>query len=114
MFFLYAVAEAIGVFAEPEVTEMTLTPAHPFLILASDGVFEFISSEKAVEIVSRCKDPREAVKALVSTAYKAWLQRETRTDDISVVVLFFEYGDAGVAADTNTTQDTGTRVAMSK
>ena len=69
-----------------------ITPANPFLIVATDGIWEFISSQKAVDIVAKCPDdPREAARALVSTAYKAWLSQETRTDDISVAVLFFSF-----------------------
>ena len=36
-------------------------------------------------------NPYDACKALVSQAYKLWLQKETRTDDISAVVLFFDW-----------------------
>lgn len=36
-------------------------------------------------------DPYEAARALVSQAYKLWLQRETRTDDITAVVLLFDW-----------------------
>jgi serine/threonine protein phosphatase PrpC len=86
-----SVAESIGVFAEPEITEIAITPQMPFLILASDGIWEFVSSQRAVDIVAGCKDPEEAAQALVSTAYKAWLKKETRTDDISVAVLFFSF-----------------------
>lgn len=84
-----SVAESIGVFAEPEITKIEITDDMPFLILASDGIWEFISSQKAVDIVAECNDPAEAAQALVSTAYKAWLKKETRTDDISVAVMFF-------------------------
>jgi hypothetical protein len=40
--------------------------------------------------VSRCSTPYEAAKAVVAAAYKMWLQKETRTDDITCVVLFFQ------------------------
>lgn len=81
-------------FAQPEISSIQITDAHPFLILASDGVWEFINSQRAVDIVASCKDPTEAARALVSTAYKAWLQKETRTDDISVAVLYFSFPEA--------------------
>jgi serine/threonine protein phosphatase PrpC len=48
---IHAVAEGIGVTAEPEVLAMELTPAHPFLVLASDGVWEFIPSQEVVDVV---------------------------------------------------------------
>lgn len=40
----YAV-KAVGVIPEPEVKELELEPNHKFMILASDGVWEFISSQ---------------------------------------------------------------------
>jgi cGMP-dependent protein kinase 2 len=88
-----SVAESIGVFAEPEITEIQISNQMPFVILASDGIWEFVSSQRAVDIVAGCTDPAEAAQALVSTAYKAWLKKETRTDDISVVVMFFSHED---------------------
>lgn len=47
-----AAAEDIGVIPDPEVSATQLGPQHAFVVLATDGVWEFISSQKAVEIVS--------------------------------------------------------------
>jgi serine/threonine protein phosphatase PrpC len=85
-----AAAEAIGVFAEPEVSSVQVSAATPFVIIASDGVWEFLSSQRAVDIIAQVPNPLDAAKALVAMAYKAWLQRETRTDDISVIVVYFD------------------------
>lgn len=45
------VAERIGVTAVPEVLVLPLTEQHSFVVLASDGVFEFLSSQAVVDIV---------------------------------------------------------------
>lgn len=45
-------AERIGVFAEPEVVTKQLSAQHPFIVIASDGVFEFLSSQSVVDMVS--------------------------------------------------------------
>jgi cGMP-dependent protein kinase 2 len=45
------IAEQIGVIAVPEVVTMELTSGHPFFVLASDGVFEFLSSQQVVDMV---------------------------------------------------------------
>lgn len=87
-------AEDIGVIPDPEMTATQLGPQHRFVILASDGVWEFISSQRAVDMVNKHDNPYDAAKALVAQAYKLWLQKETRTDDISAVVLFFDWGAA--------------------
>jgi serine/threonine protein phosphatase PrpC len=88
---LCAAAEDIGVIPDPEVLATQLGPQHAFVVLATDGVWEFISSQKAVEIVAKHNNPYDGARSLVAQAYKLWLQRETRTDDISAVVLFFDW-----------------------
>lgn len=46
-----SIAETIGVVANPEIVVLELTPQHPFFVLASDGVFEFLSSQTVVDMV---------------------------------------------------------------
>lgn len=82
-----SIAESIGVVATPEIVVMELTPDHPFIVLASDGVFEFLSSQTVVDMVAKFKDPRDACAAIVAESYRLWLQYETRTDDITVIVV---------------------------
>ncbi|KAJ9512342.1 hypothetical protein QJQ45_012886 [Haematococcus lacustris] len=80
-------AERIGVFAEPEVMSKSLTSSHPFIVLASDGVWEFLPSQSVVDMVSKFDDPQEAALSVVAESYRLWLQHETRTDDITMVVV---------------------------
>jgi len=84
------VAERIGVFAEPELLRRELAKEDEFLLIASDGVFEFLSSQAVVDIVVQYDDALEACHALVSEAYRLWLQYEVRTDDISVILVRFK------------------------
>lgn len=53
LFFLSSLlaAERIGVFAEPEVVTKQLNAQHPFIVIASDGVFEFLTSQSVVDMV---------------------------------------------------------------
>lgn len=37
--------------------------------------------------VANFKDPRDACAAIVAESYRLWLQYETRTDDITVIVV---------------------------
>ncbi|EEC82551.1 hypothetical protein OsI_27094 [Oryza sativa Indica Group] len=48
-------AEAVGVIAEPEVKSVEITPAHLFFVVASDGVFEFLSSQDVVDMNLMCQ-----------------------------------------------------------
>ncbi|KAI3801950.1 hypothetical protein L1987_30069 [Smallanthus sonchifolius] len=82
-----SIAETIGVVANPEIVALDLTPDHLFFVIASDGVFEFLSSQAVVDMVSSYTDPRDACAAIVAESYRLWLQYETRTDDITVIVV---------------------------
>lgn len=37
--------------------------------------------------VAKFKDPRDACAAIVAESYRLWLQFETRTDDITIIVV---------------------------
>lgn len=82
-----SIAETIGVVANPEIVALDLTPQHLFFVIASDGVFEFLSSQAVVDMVCDYTDPRDACAAIVAESYRLWLQFETRTDDITVIVV---------------------------
>ncbi|GMQ06445.1 hypothetical protein CsSME_00051033 [Camellia sinensis var. sinensis] len=82
-----SIAETIGVVANPEIVVLELKQDHPFFVIASDGVFEFLSSQTVVDMVAKYKDPRDACAAIVAESYRLWLQYETRTDDITVIVV---------------------------
>lgn len=99
-------AVSIGMTPTPEVTSRTLqisksegTKAEggedAFLIMASDGIWEFISAQDAVEIVAPFYEDRKdgsgaakASKALIERAKAEWLTEGSYRDDISVVVIF--------------------------
>ncbi|KAL5712772.1 hypothetical protein ACHQM5_014909 [Ranunculus cassubicifolius] len=54
-------AEKIGVVAVPEVSMVRLTPEHLLFVIASDGVFEFLSSQAVVDTQRKILSPREAM-----------------------------------------------------
>ena len=58
-------------------------------MVASDGVFEFLPSQTVVDMISQFNDPIEAGQHVVSEAY-SWLQNDERTDDITIVIIYFE------------------------
>lgn len=95
--------------AEPSIVTRELRPQDLFLIFASDGLWEQLSDQVAVEIVS--KNPRAGIaKRLVRTAIQeAAKKREMRYadikkidkgirrhfhDDITVVVVFLDHHDS--------------------
>ena len=48
---LRAAAERLGVVAEPEIVSRPLSASVAFVVLASDGVFEFMSNQEVVDLV---------------------------------------------------------------
>jgi len=84
----------VGVIAEPEVTSHELSDEDEFMIIATDGVWEFVTSEEAVEIVARHLDAGEgasrACQCLIEEAAGKWhdIEGEYRDDITALVVTF--------------------------
>ena len=82
--------KSVGVIPEPDVTILQCDAATKFIILASDGVWEFIDSQAAVDIVSKhiAKGANAACKALIEAATSRWREEEgDYRDDVSVYLL---------------------------
>ena len=45
------IAQQVGVSAEPDIFRYHLTEEDKFIVLASDGVWEFLSNEKVIDLV---------------------------------------------------------------
>ncbi|XP_065852639.1 probable protein phosphatase 2C 73 [Euphorbia lathyris] len=84
-----------GVISVPEVTQRHISSRDQFVVLATDGVWDVISNEEAVEIVSSTPDREKAAKCLVRAAVKAWKRKRKNIamDDISAICLFFHSSD---------------------
>jgi len=83
------IAASVGVIPHPEVWKRTLDRDDKFMILASDGVWEFISNQEAVDMVAKCKDSEEACKALFEEATRRWQNEEEVIDDITCLIVYF-------------------------
>ena len=91
-----ALSEPMGVFGTPEISTYELDDCCEFLIVASDGIWEFLTNQAVVDAAAQFRDPVEACDHLVKQAYHAWLDNEVRTDDIScIVVHVFQEGAGG-------------------
>ncbi|KAL2491994.1 putative protein phosphatase 2C 73 [Abeliophyllum distichum] len=80
-----------GIISIPEVTQRHITSKDQFVVLATDGVWDVISNEEAVQIVSSAPDWAKSARHLVECAAHAWKKKRKgiAMDDISTVVLFF-------------------------
>jgi serine/threonine protein phosphatase PrpC len=85
------VAAHVGVISEPEVIFHELTSFDKFIVVASDGIWEFISSHHCVRIVSEYyqdNNIEKACDALMVEAVNHWNKEDNVVDDITFVVVF--------------------------
>ena len=77
-----------------EILELDLCPDDKFIVLASDGVWEFLSNEEIAKIVMpyfECKNAEKAAEAVVRDSYLKWKQEEDDiVDDITCVIIFLD------------------------
>jgi len=95
----------IGVIARPEVLEHDLIDEDEFMIIASDGVWEFITSDEAVQIIGEYITELGASRAceiLINIAAARWQEEEgDYRDDITAVVVKLPCLDSVVPVENN-------------
>ena len=83
-------AQELGCSSEPEVQKHVIDANDVCCVIATDGVWEFLTSQEVVDICVSCKTPKEACYKIVAESYKRWYEREERIDDIACCVLYFD------------------------
>jgi len=86
------VATTLGVIPEPKFIEEKIDSDCKFIVIASDGVWEFLENERVAEIVwpyYKNDDPDGACKELIKESTEWWNKEDIVVDDITVVVVFF-------------------------
>eukprot|EP00747_Dinoflagellata_sp_TGD_P111988 gnl/TRDRNA2_/TRDRNA2_171349_c4_seq1.p1 gnl/TRDRNA2_/TRDRNA2_171349_c4~~gnl/TRDRNA2_/TRDRNA2_171349_c4_seq1.p1 ORF type:complete len:372 (-),score=73.86 gnl/TRDRNA2_/TRDRNA2_171349_c4_seq1:267-1382(-) len=89
------VGGSVGVSSIPDTKKLKIEKDFRFFMLCSDGVWEFISSQEAVEIISRFppSDVQQAADELASESWKRWMHEEGDVvDDITVIVVWLSNG----------------------
>lgn len=87
------VSARVGVIALPDVIEVELTKDDKFIIIASDGVWEFLSNDEIAAIVwpfFEKKNAEGAAEAIVRRSYQRWKEEEEVVDDITCIVIFLD------------------------
>ena len=87
------VAAIAGTICVPEIKEYAFHEGDKFVILASDGVWEFISSEECINIIGKFYENNEIVECcdfLYEESRKRWLKEEDVVDDITMLLMFFD------------------------
>ena len=87
------VAAIAGTICVPEIKEYPFHEGDKFVILASDGVWEFISSEECINIIGKFYENNKIVECcdfLYQESRKRWLREEDVVDDITMLLIFFD------------------------
>ena len=86
------IATTLGVIPEPKFLEQNIDKDTKFMVVASDGVWEFLENETVKDIVMPYylkNDPNGACKELIKKSTEWWNKEDIVVDDITVVIVFF-------------------------
>ncbi|EYU20377.1 hypothetical protein MIMGU_mgv1a012801mg [Erythranthe guttata] len=82
-----------GIICIPDVTYHRLTPNDEFIVLASDGVWDVMSNNEVMGVVSSSAHNEEAAaKAVVDAAIASWKHKfpNSKRDDCTAICLFLQ------------------------
>ena len=85
-------AKKIGVIPNPQIVEYTICSESKYMMVASDGIWEFISNEEAMRIGNKFylrNDASGLCKELYEKSLNLWLKEDCVVDDITLIVVFF-------------------------
>ncbi|CAI2376343.1 unnamed protein product [Moneuplotes crassus] len=84
------IAHQYGVTSDPEITEYEIQSEDKFIILASDGIWEFMTNQEVIDILSEGieqDDYQKAIDDLISQAHEEWLINDICVDDITCILI---------------------------
>jgi serine/threonine protein phosphatase PrpC len=87
------VAHSVGCNAIPEMSEYTFAKDDKVVVIASDGVWEFLENIDVARIVYPFylqKNAEGAAENLVRASFKRWRKEESVIDDITCIVIFLD------------------------
>jgi serine/threonine protein phosphatase PrpC len=73
--------------AEPEISTKKFLSTIGLIVLATDGVFEYLTDQDVIDVASLFDDPNDACEAVVELAYRNWRDKDVRTDDITITCI---------------------------
>ena len=85
-------AKSCGVIPYPDIIEYNLNNDSKYMVLCSDGVWEFISNEEVMEIGNKYYNQNnmtEFCNELLKKSTEIWENEETYIDDLTIVTVFF-------------------------
>ena len=84
------IAKEIGVTSEPEIIEIDINKNSKYIMMGSDGIFEYLKNNDIIEISKKYLNNdnlQKACCAVVEKAAKLFKQNESRVDDITINII---------------------------
>ena len=84
------IAELIGVIATPEILEFNIEEKSKYIIMGSDGLFDYLSNYDILDIAGSLlikKNPDKACLAVIERAAEIFKEKEKRIDDITINII---------------------------
>ena len=82
----------LGIIPNPGIMEYDLNNNVKYIVVASDGVWEFLSNENVKDVGNKYylnKDPNGFCHEIVKDAYKLWKENGITVDDITAIAAYF-------------------------
>ena len=77
----------LGIIAEPEISTSEFHSNIGLIVLATDGVYEYLTDQDVIDICALFPNPQDGCEAVIELAYKNWLDKDVRTDDITITCI---------------------------
>ena len=85
--------ESVGVISIPNILFFKHKLIDKFIVIASDGLWMYLSNQEVVKIVGKYYEEKncdQAIEELYNTAKVRWEENADFIDDISIIILFLE------------------------
>lgn len=83
-------ASRLGILSSPDVKVIELTPSEAFLVLGTDGVWDGVSVDEVLEIVSKQTDPVAVSKRLTECSLIG-MDRQHLDDNTTNIVVYIQW-----------------------
>ena len=92
------IAQTVGLICEPDVKSFNLQNEDKIIIIASDGLYQYLNNEDIVDIIKDFykerlifdKNEEKLLEILYETAKVKWEENDDCIDDITIILVFLE------------------------
>ena len=84
---------SVGVISKPDVINFKYKSIDKFVVIASDGLWMYVTNQEVVDIVGKYYETYncdKAIEELYIIAKNRWEENDDFIDDISIIIIFFQ------------------------